>query len=164
MRRGPKPIPTKLKLARGSRRVGDLNNRGNEPQPEPKPPTCPTHLTEAAKQEWRRIAPQLERLGLLTRLDRVALAAYCQAWGDWIEARRAIKLSGTVVKAPDGGLMLNPYLKVSNTAAKQMHEFLVEFGMSPSSRTRVTATPLTNVDHAKQRFFKPNPFGPRPAG
>ena len=45
MRRGPKPIPTKLKLARCSRWVGDLTNRGNETQPEPKPPTWPSVQT-----------------------------------------------------------------------------------------------------------------------
>lgn len=160
MRRGPKPVPTKLKLARGSRRVAGRI----EPQPEPSPPKCPIHLTEAAKHEWRTIAPKLLRLGLLTELDRAALAAYCQAWGDWIEARRVIKQSSTIIKDLDGGLMLNPYLKVATVAAKQMHEFLVEFGMSPSSRTRVMAIPPSVTDDAKQRFFKPDPFGPRPAG
>ncbi|MCH7793429.1 MAG: phage terminase small subunit P27 family [Planctomycetes bacterium] len=151
MKRGPKPVPTVLKLARGSRRIAGRI----EPQPEPSPPTCPIHLTEAAKHEWRTIAPKLMRLGLLTELDRAALAAYCQAWGDWIEARRAIKLSGTVVKAPDGGLMLNPYLKVATIAAKQMHEFLVEFGLTPSSRTRVVVVPRTDPDDPKLRFFRP---------
>ena len=151
MKRGPKPVPTKLKLARGSRRIGDRP----EPQPGRSRPTCPKPLTEAARHEWRQIAPKLERLGLLTDLDRSALALYCQAWGDWSEARRAIKQSGTVVKAPDGGLMLNPYLKVATTAAKQMHEFLIEFGMSPSSRTRVTVVPPIDPDDPKLRFFRP---------
>ncbi len=81
------------------------------------------------------------------------MAAYCQAWGDWIEARRVIKQSSTIIKDPDGGLMLNPYLKVATVAAKQMHEFLVEFGMSPSSRTRLSVKPPTEADNAKLRFF-----------
>lgn len=160
MKRGPKPVPTKLKLARGSRRVGDRP----EPQPGRSRPTCPKPLTEAARHEWRQIAPKLERLGLLTEIDRSALALYCQAWGDWITARRVLKQSATVIKGPDGGLMLNPYLKVATTAARQMREFLGLFGMSPSDRTQVSAAPPTDPDDDDLRFFKPDPFGPRPAG
>ena len=151
MRRGPKPIPTKLKLARGSRRVAGRI----EPQPKPVRPSCPSQLTETARNEWRRMAPRLERLGLLTHLDRAALAGYCQSWADWIEARQAIGDSATVVKAPDGGLMLNPYLKVATTAARQMREFGALFGMSPSDRTHVSASPPMEPDDEKQRFFKP---------
>ena len=92
------------------------------------------------------------------------LALYCQAYGRWVEAEKEAAVHGLVVRTKSGMLIQNPYLGIANRAAKQTQEFLVEFGMSPSSRTRVTATPLTNVDNAKQRFFKPNPFGPGPVG
>lgn len=35
--------------------------------------------------------------------------------------------------------MLNPYLSVANQAYGQMRAILVEFGMTPSSRSRVSA-------------------------
>ncbi len=164
MRRGPKPVPTTLKLARGSRRIGDLNRGGIEPRPKPARPTCPTHLSRRAKVEWKRVSVQLERMGLLTQLDRSMLALYCQAYGRWVEAEEEAAVHGLVVKTKSGMLIQNPYLGIANRAAKQLHEFLVEFGMSPSSRTRVSATPPTDADNAKSRFFKPDPFRPRPAG
>ncbi len=92
------------------------------------------------------------------------LALYCQAYGRWVEAEEEAAVHGLVVKTKSGMLIQNPYLGIANRAAKQTQELLVEFGMSPSSRTRVSATPPRDVDSAKQRFFKPNPFGQRPAG
>ncbi len=155
MRRGPKPTPTKLKLARGSRRIAGRI----EPQPDPRAPTCPSNLSDVARKEWRRVAPELTRLGLLTHLDRAALAGYCQSWADFSEARRAIKASGLVVKSEGKDPIVNPYLKVSNTAAGLMQNFLSEFGMSPSSRTRVTAMAPIATDDRKQRFFNPKEAG-----
>ena len=37
--------------------------------------------------------------------------------------------------------MLNPYLSIANKAMDQMRRFLIEFGMTPSSRARVTTVP-----------------------
>ena len=164
MNRGPKPVPTKLKIARGSRRVGKLTGSGGEPKPKPARPSPPACLTASARAEWKRIVPDLERLGLLTRLDRTALALYCQAYGRWFDAEKKAAAHGMVVKSKRGALIQNPYLGIANRAWKQVHEMIAEFGMSPSSRTRVTATPPTDADNAKSRFFKPYPFGPRPAG
>ena len=63
MRRGPPPTPLHLKLLRGNPGQRRLYP---EPQPE-RPPQCPDapdHLCELAQDEWRRVAPQLHRLGL----------------------------------------------------------------------------------------------------
>ena len=37
-------------------------------------PSCPSHLTEPAAKEWRRIARALHRMGVVTEFDRAALA------------------------------------------------------------------------------------------
>ena len=49
-------------------------------------PPCPGHLTAAAAKEWRRVAKALHGMGVVTAIDRAALAAYCQAYGRWVEA------------------------------------------------------------------------------
>ena len=77
-------------------------------------------------------------LGLLTDVDRAALAAYCQAWARWIEAEEAIREHGMVVETDKGNLIQSPYVGIANQAMKQMRAFLVEFGMTPSSRSRVS--------------------------
>ena len=53
---------------------------------------CPEHLSPAAQAEWRRLAQSLQQDGLLTQVDRAALAAYCQSYGRWVEAEQ--KLAG----------------------------------------------------------------------
>ncbi len=97
-------------------------------------PKCPKHLDENARKEWRRISQELHRLNLLTIVDRAALAAYCQAWGRWVEAEAAIQRFGAVIKTPKGLPLVNPYLRIAELAIDQMRKFLVEFGMTLSSR------------------------------
>jgi phage terminase small subunit len=53
-----------------------LNAR--EPQPEPVAPDAPEELNEEARREWDRVVGELEINGLITRLDRAALAGI--AW------------------------------------------------------------------------------------
>jgi P27 family predicted phage terminase small subunit len=104
-------------------------------------PDCPEELSDAAKDEWQRIAQELYDMGLLSRVDRAALATYCQAWGTWIEAQASLRQYGTVIRSPNGFPMPSPYLAIANKAFEQLKAMLVEFGMSPSSRTRVEAIP-----------------------
>ena len=138
-RRGAKPKPTQLKVLGGTLRT-DRANR-NEPKPKRSIPRCPSHLSDEAKREWHRVAGDLADLGLLCRIDRAALANYCQAWGRWVEAEVALRKFGVMVKSPTGFPMQSPYLAVANRAMEQIRALLAEFGMSPSSRTRVHAEP-----------------------
>ncbi len=129
-RRGPAPKPTRLKALAGNPGKRPLNR--HEPQPKPGLPRCPAQLSEEAKREWKRISKELDRLGLLTVLDRAALSAYCQAWGRWIEAEERLRQHGVIVKSPSGFPVQSPYLSVANKAMAQMSKLLVEFGLSPS--------------------------------
>ena len=101
----------------------------------------PEHLSDEAKKEWRRVGRLLLELGVVSDLDRSALAGYCQAWGRWVEAEEALRQYGVVVKSPSGYPMQSPFLAVANKALEQMRAFLIEFGMTPASRSRVHAEP-----------------------
>ncbi|MFO7856529.1 MAG: P27 family phage terminase small subunit, partial [Paracoccaceae bacterium] len=68
--RGRKPKPTALAVLEGP---------GRRPRRSPPPPTCPAHLSPAAREGWKRLVEVLDEMGVLTRADRGALAAYCQA-------------------------------------------------------------------------------------
>ena len=89
MPEGRPPIPTALKIRAGN--PGKRPLPTDEPQPMPGRPRCPEWLDPAAKAKWRALVPELERLGLLTRLDGDALAAYCQAWAEVREATRTLR-------------------------------------------------------------------------
>jgi P27 family predicted phage terminase small subunit len=151
MPRGRKPKPTKLRLLQGNAGKRRINER--EPKPAPSIPSPPEHLTEPAKQEWARVAEQLALLGLLTDLDRAAFSAYCQAYGRWVEAEEMLKKTGTVVKAPSGYPILSPYLSVANKAVEQMRAFLTEFGLTPSSRSRIAVGPGSETDDMEDFLF-----------
>lgn len=132
MSRGRKPKPTALKLAEGNpgkRRIA----------PEVKPdatglPSCPAHLSQTAKNEWKRISGELHRLGLLTRVDRAALAAYCAAYGYWVEADGVVQRDGITIETDKGNLIAHPAVGIRNRSLELMHRYLVEFGLTPSSR------------------------------
>jgi P27 family predicted phage terminase small subunit len=145
-RSGRKPRPTHLKVLEGN--PGKRPLRKNEPKPPPTVPHCPRHLSDEAKKEWRRVTPLLDTLGLLTQIDRAALAMYCEAWGRWVEAEDCLKRYGVMVKSPSGFPMQSPYLAVANKAIEQMRGLLSEFGMSPASRTRISVEPLSEEDAA----------------
>ena len=134
--RGRKPKPTVLKVLDGNPGKRAIND--HEPIPAIGDPDCPEWLDAEAKAEWARITPELREMGLLSRADRPALAAYCTAWSRWVEAESHVKKYGTIVKSPEKGFpMKSPYLCVADQAMETMRKLMVEFGLTPSSRSRI---------------------------
>ena len=133
--RGRKPLPSNVVRLRGNPGKRRLNDA--EPRPAAAPPTCPAYLGGEARKEWKRLSRELAALGLLTRLDRGLLAAYCQAHALWVEAVRSLERYGTMVKSPNGHPMQSPYVAVANKQVEIMGRIAAEFGMTPSSRTRI---------------------------
>jgi phage terminase small subunit len=61
---------------------------------------------------------------------------------------------GLVVKAQSGFPVQSPYLSIANQQSDRMLRLLIEFGCTPSSRSRVTVTkPAAAAEFAK--FVKP---------
>lgn len=142
--RGRKPTPTHLKLLKGNPGHRPLNK--DEPKPTPIAPKPPAWLDAEAKREWKRVAPELERLGLLTQVDGMAFAGYCAAVSRLAKAEKAIrdyyketrKLTVTYVnKAGFPNEVPLPEIAIAREAAQQAKSFAVEFGLTPSSRTRL---------------------------
>jgi P27 family predicted phage terminase small subunit len=132
---GRRPKPTALKALAGNPGKRKLNK--DEPKPSGTP-KCPPHLDKTAKAEWRRVSAELTTLGLLTSVDRAALAAYCAAWSRWVSAELSIQKFGTVIKSPKSGYPVqNPYVGIANTSMDQMRRFAVELGLTPASRSRL---------------------------
>ncbi len=143
--RGPKPKPTRLKLLQNTARKHRLESR--EPAPETACPTAPDHLCSAALEEWGRVVDEMARLGIMSRLDRSVLAAYCQAYGRWVAAETALArmaerdavTAGLVIRTKAGNAIQNPLVGAANKAMADMVRYAAEFGMTPSARTRVSA-------------------------
>src|SRR5918995_3809099 len=129
--RGRKPLPSNVVRLRGNPGKRRLNHA--EPRPAPRVPTCPACLGDEARKEWRRLVREL------AGLDRGLLAAYCQAHALWVEAVSSIERYGTMVKSPNGYPMQSPYVAVANKQVEIMGRIAAEFGMAPSSRSRIRA-------------------------
>lgn len=139
--RGRKPVPTALKLLTGNPGKRPLN--ANEPNPAREVPTCPAHRSPTAKAEWKRLAHQLLNLGMLSALDRAVLAAYCQTYGRWVEAERKLAETPALIKLPTGYVQQNPWLAVANKQLELMQRLMTEIGLTPVSRSRVSAKSST---------------------
>jgi P27 family predicted phage terminase small subunit len=157
-RRGPKTKPTQLKLLSGTARKHRIN--AQEPKPEITRPEAPDHLTAPARLEWDRVIEQTVSLGIMTDLDRGALAAYCQAYGRWVTAetalaRRAEKdavTDGLMLRTKAGNAIQNPLVGAANKAMADMVRYAAEFGLTPSARTRVSGAGLADEDDPFARF------------
>lgn len=147
MTRGRKPKPTALKLLDGNPGKRAINQ--SEPQPTLGAASCPSWLPRAAKAEWRRVVPELERMGLLAKVDRAALTAFCQAVALAEDAQRDIDQNGLVVFGAQGGRVKNPAATVVKDAAATIRAFASEFGLTPSARSRLVV-PRGDVDEAER--------------
>ena len=94
--------------------------------------------SEEAKKEWKRMAKQLEHLGILTEIDMAAFAGYCQAYARWKEAEEFITQHGTIVKTPSGYWQQVPQVSIAQTYLKIMNKFCEQFGLTPSARSRIS--------------------------
>ncbi|WP_375764536.1 phage terminase small subunit P27 family [Bradyrhizobium sp. Pha-3] len=138
------PVPFPLKVLRG--------NPGKRPmKPEPQPeiaadvPDPPPFITGYAADEWWITAPELHRLGLLTKVDVPALAAYCHAFGQWRMAAEALgkmqandpTMNAMIIKTKYGDAAMNPLVSVARKHASDVIRYAAEFGLTPVARTRL---------------------------
>ena len=134
--RGQKPKPRRLKIVEGNPGKRALNK--NEPMPDVEKPVAPDVLSDAASVHWGTVVQQLYDAKIMTNLDIDALAMYCEAYARWVEANDKVRTEGTIVIAKSGYPMQSPWLSIANKAFDQMKAIMTEFGMTPSSRTRVS--------------------------
>ncbi len=102
-------------------------------------PSCPRHLNADAAEEWERVVGILHDMGVVTSIDRAALAAYCQAYGRWVEAEEKLKETPTLFKTPSGYVQQSPWLGIVHKQLEIMGRYMVELGMTPAARSKVAA-------------------------
>ena len=137
--RGRKPLPTALKELEGDRGKGRRPLNKDEPTPPQDNVKCPAWLMPEAKKEWKRLAPSLIAMGVLTEHDMEAFAGYCQAYARWREAEEFLSQHGTIFKTPSGYVQQVPQVSIAMQNLKIMQSFCAEFGLTPASRARLYA-------------------------
>lgn len=186
--RGQKPKPTALRKLEGNRARTPLPQNEPQPLIGPEPPEPPEWLDDVAKGEWNRLARQLWLNSILGLEDWTAFAGYCESFSDWqrynammAAEERRLKETGAARAKLDGALgfahhpdprtatmghvemvngkpIISPLLALRNKARLDCLKFATEFGLSPSSRSRV------NVPRGAPASATPtSAAGPRPA-
>ncbi len=142
---GRRAAPRALLTLRGGR----LRNRQREPQVRVGAPVCPDHLIGEARAEWDRLVPKLLAIRVLTELDGAALGTLCELHA--LSVRLSQELNDPATKMlileftpdADGGshpkVKANPLVAMKRAVTQQIRSYLIEFGLTPSSRARVGA-------------------------
>lgn len=124
-----KPKPAKLKLLEGNR-----GRREIPPEPEPRPappnPRAPAGLNKEAKRVWRRLAPILSGLGLLTEADYEVFAHLCDVESRLLEIRRRFVAGANIVE--DG--RQSPLAVAEKQYLQTLRMYAAEFGLTPRGR------------------------------
>lgn len=162
MKTGPRPKPTALKRAAGNPGKRPLNSL--EPHPDLGVPDMPAGLSCDAKQKWQELAPQLERMGVLTCVDGDVLAMYCTIWAWWCKTATYLDEHGLVREWQwdDEGAKVSRGLQAEFKAAKELVLFLrqlgSELGLTPSARTRLRIE--KGAEDELMAFIEAKPVGP----
>lgn len=160
-KRGPSKTPTVILEQRGSWRAKE--RAANEPKPAANMPDKPDWLTDDAGIAWDRIAPALQKLGLLTEIDGNVLARYVTLWSRWRAASDFIARNGEYYpiyqsdKAGQHALDKNgnkilkymaqfPQVGIVNKLGAALLRIEQEFGMTPSARASLVGLNAGNED------------------
>lgn len=140
-RRGPAPLPTAIKEARGTQKSTRTNK--SEPKPKRGDPGIPESLRKSkeGRELWTKLVKQLDKMKVLTIADGAALEGLCRSYLRATEADKMVEKHGLLVKTAWGTLQSNPAVSVSRSSWAEVRKFAQEFGLTPSSRSRVTEVP-----------------------
>lgn len=135
---GPAPEPAVIKELKGNPGKRPIKEEPNPTKGAPKPPD---DLKGEAYAEWVRIVPELDKIGLLSVVDRAYLVAYCESWAAFNESRESLHEYGPIIPGRDGGMVRNPAAVVMKDALDMMLKYGSKFGLSPADRARLGRVP-----------------------
>lgn len=168
-----KALPAALRALRGNP-SNTAMGAGDIPAPPLTSFEPPEHLSETARILWVDLCELLAEVGLVTQLDKIALSQLCEAFADWCNAAQELAENTiTVVKVKNGKrtytqkpsryqeitdaqgntkLVPHPAMAVMSDADKRIRQWLVEFGLTPSSRAKWRVAPLDpeSVPHVSE--------------
>jgi P27 family predicted phage terminase small subunit len=126
--------PTHVKLVTGTHRP----DRGpkNEPKPRRERPSPPAHLSDRAKAAWGAVSVILDRMGVLTEADGLALEGLCSAYCDLVTARACLADGDLTYETTNaaGGIMIRarPEVAIAADAESPVRDVACEIWADPS--------------------------------
>lgn len=136
MTRGPIPKPKAINDLKGD--THKRRRHTTEPEPPKTKPTCPEHLDEIAKVQWRHTAEQLELMGLLSGADAMALEMFAAAYSRYRQAEAKVNEGLGVMPGKDTGFpMITAYQTIMNQNLEVCRRYQLEYGLTPGARARL---------------------------
>jgi P27 family predicted phage terminase small subunit len=137
-RTGRKPKSPALKVL-----GGDRKDRVNATPAKVVPgvPRRPVHLDDHGREAWDNITAELAKLGCLSTAEAFAIELYCVVYSRWRKALDGMTADGITTTTDLGSVKGNPAMQVIAQCERTMSSMLSEFGLTPSSRSRVKGGP-----------------------
>lgn len=143
-KRGPKPAPTAIKIARGNPSKENLDDRvKREPRPAEGDIVPPDWVTGVALEKWDDVVPKLQAMKVMSTSDIDTIARYCvlhEQWAKYLDQMRR-GLDVLVLRDSDGKvkyMQSSPAATMFLKIGQQMLRIEQEFGLTPSSRTGIS--------------------------
>lgn len=150
MTRGRKPNPTAKKKLQGNPGKRKISKR--EPAAK-RTVIAPAHLDEISQAFLDRVRPGLDEMRVMADVDLPALELMAQHFALAWRAAEIVKAQGLITKDAFGGMHKHPMLQVMKDNSAAYRSFAAEFGLTPSSRTRLQTPELPDEDALEKAFF-----------
>lgn len=108
----------------------------------------PSSLTKQELQVWGEL--RLEYGAELREDDRTLFGKLVSNETTYRDSMEKVRSVGSIIKAPSGYPIQNPYLAIANKAEERALRILVQLGLTPLARGRVKAS--------KAKVLRTNPF------
>jgi len=140
-KRGPKPTPTALKIAKGETRPSRVNYE--EPVPLQEPPVMPKDMSQRAKAVWRHVLKQMPD-GVIVGADAHILRLYCEAVADYLDHR---ELSTSPLRQNSrGDIVVHPIQRVIRADRDAIRALAGDLGLTPAARVSLRMDAAQGAD------------------
>ena len=147
---GRRPKPTALRILEGTAK--------SKPKREPSAPVGVPPMPERLKvdavalEKWNELASILSRMGVLTTGDGEALATLCEVHSAEQSCLMQLRAGGAVMHTDLGGVKPNPAGPMYRSLVAMKASLLSEFGLTPSSRTKLATQVEVKKDELEEFF------------
>jgi len=144
-KRGTKPLPTSLKIERGTIQASKIKQEIELPvislYPEP-----PERFNDYSKGAWQYLLPKLMGFKIVSETDLFQFENMCYVYGEWRKACDEVETGGMTYVSDKGNIMPNPMVHIASSMFKGYNQIAAKFGLTPSDRVGLPNTATKKVD------------------
>lgn len=155
MRRGPKPAPAAIREAKGNPGKRRLAVDPAATLAATSGVAAPEWLKGEGLKVWKRLAPNVARLKLLTPVDAESFARYCRNLARWLKMQAVLDREGETYESESAHGKLkraHPAFLIGDRLARLLESQEAVFGLNPAERQRIFASRTMTPDPAGDLF------------